>query len=614
MEQYIVSARKYRPQTFMSVVGQAALTATLKNAIANNHLAHAYLFCGPRGVGKTTCARIFAKTINCLNPTANGEACNECESCKAFNEQRSFNIHELDAASNNSVDDIRNLVDQVRIPPQIGKYSVYIVDEVHMLSAAAFNAFLKTLEEPPAHAIFILATTEKHKIIPTILSRCQIYDFNRITINDTVAHLQYVAKNEGVEAEDMALNVIAQKADGAMRDALSIFDQVVSFCGNKITYQGVISNLNVLDYDYYFRLVDALLQNRVPEALMIFDEVLSKGFEGQHFVGGLSSHLRDLMVSRDEMTLPLLEVGESIAERYKEQSKRCELWWLYKALEYANDCDLAYRASRNKRLLVEVMLIRVAGLISGGVQSKKVEPELPLIAVAPTPGGQNNSQQSTVNSQQSTVYSQPVLTPTPSGTPPKSGGEYVGSQTIANPQSNAAQAEKPVVVAAPIVVQRPKVVSVSLKPTATNEVSQLPQKQEVTTEAVSSTPIVQEVKQNDFSNDDLVRAWRLYAKKIEGELHTSNTMHNFLPTKVDASSVIVKLINTMQLEALTRHKRTLEQFLANELGNSGITMQFVVEEQTEQPIFLTKDENFKRMQEINADFKLLKNELGLELI
>ena len=621
MEQYIVSARKYRPQTFMSVVGQAALTATLKNAIANNHLAHAYLFCGPRGVGKTTCARIFAKTINCLNPTANGEACNECESCKAFNEQRSFNIHELDAASNNSVDDIRNLVDQVRIPPQIGKYSVYIVDEVHMLSAAAFNAFLKTLEEPPAHAIFILATTEKHKIIPTILSRCQIYDFNRITINDTVAHLQYVAKNEGVEAEDMALNVIAQKADGAMRDALSIFDQVVSFCGNKITYQGVISNLNVLDYDYYFRLVDALLQNRVPEALMIFDEVLSKGFEGQHFVGGLSSHLRDLMVSRDEMTLPLLEVGESIAERYKEQSKRCELWWLYKALEYANDCDLAYRASRNKRLLVEVMLIRVAGLISGGVQSKKVEPELPLIAVAPTPGGQNNSQQSTVNSQQSIVnsqqsivYSQPVLTPSPSGTLPKSGGEYVGSQTIANPQSNAAQAEKPVVVGAPIVVQRPKVVSVSLKPTATNEVSQLPQKQEVTTEAVPSTPIVQEVKQNDFSNDDLVRAWRLYAKKIEGELHTSNTMHNFLPTKVDASSVIVKLINTMQLEALTRHKRTLEQFLANELGNSGITMQFVVEEQTEQPIFLTKDENFKRMQEINPDFKLLKSELGLEIV
>ena len=576
----------------MSVVGQAALTATLKNAIASKHLAHAYLFCGPRGVGKTTCARIFAKTINCLNPTANGEACNECESCKAFNEQRSFNIHELDAASNNSVEEMRHLVEQVRIPPQIGKYSVYIVDEVHMLSTAAFNAFLKTLEEPPAHAIFILATTEKHKIIPTILSRCQIYDFNRITINDTVAHLQYVAKNEGVEAEDMALNVIAQKADGAMRDALSIFDQVVSFCGNKVTYQGVISNLNVLDYDYYFRLVDALLQNRVPEALMIFDEVLSKGFDGQHFVGGLSSHLRDLMVSRDEMTLPLLEVGESIAERYKEQSKRCELWWLYKALEYANDCDLAYRASRNKRLLVEVMLIRVAGLVVGGVQPKKAEPELPLITVAPTPGGQDNSQQSTVNSQQSIVNSQ---------------------STIANQQSVVVQEDKPVVVGAPVVVQRPKVVSVSLKPTIANEATQLPQKEEVVTEEVSSEPIAQEIKQNNFANDDLIRAWRSYAKKIEGELHTYNTMQNFLPKRGDGQSIVVTLINTMQSDALSRHKRTLEQFLSKEL-NSSIELNFVVEEQPDQPMFLTPTDNFKRMQEINADFKRLKNELGLELL
>ena len=622
MEQYIVSARKYRPQTFMSVVGQAALTATLKNAIANNHLAHAYLFCGPRGVGKTTCARIFAKTINCLHPTANGEACNECESCKAFNEQRSFNIHELDAASNNSVDDIRNLVDQVRIPPQIGKYSVYIVDEVHMLSAAAFNAFLKTLEEPPAHAIFILATTEKHKIIPTILSRCQIYDFNRITINDTVAHLQYVAKNEGVEVEDMALNVIAQKADGAMRDALSIFDQVVSFCGNKVTYQGVISNLNVLDYDYYFRLVDALLQNRVPEALMIFDEVLSKGFEGQHFVGGLSSHLRDLMVSRDEMTLPLLEVGESIAEKYKEQSKRCELWWLYKALEFANDCDLAYRASRNKRLLVEVMLIRVAGLVAGGVQPKKVEPELPLIAVAPTPGGQNNAQctmhnaQSTANSQQSIVNSQPVLTPSSSGIPPKSGGEYVGLQTIANSQSNATQDNKPVVVGAPIVVQKPKVVSVSLNTTSVKVDSnslEIEEKSEVK-DVVSVESNVQKVSQSDFTNDDLIRAWRLYAKKIEGELHTFNTMQNFLPEKGIGASVVVRLINTMQFESLSKHKRTLEQFLVKELNNSSIVVDFVVEEQVNQPVFLTKDENFKRMQEINLDFKRLKTELGLEIV
>lgn len=591
MEQYIVSARKYRPQTFMSVVGQAALTATLKNAIANNHLAHAYLFCGPRGVGKTTCARIFAKTINCLNPTANGEACNECESCKAFNEQRSYNIHELDAASNNSVDDIRNLVDQVRIPPQIGKYSVYIVDEVHMLSAAAFNAFLKTLEEPPAHAIFILATTEKHKIIPTILSRCQIYDFNRITINDTVAHLQYVAKNEGVEAEEMALNVIAQKADGAMRDALSIFDQVVSFCGNNVTYQGVISNLNVLDYDYYFRLIEALMQNRVPEALMIFDEVLSKGFEGQHFVGGLSSHLRDLMVSRDEMTLPLLEVGESIAERYKEQSKRCELWWLYKALEYANDCDLAYRASRNKRLLVEVMLIRVAGLLVGGVQPKKAEPELPLMTVESTSVEQKNNQQSAVNNQQSIDNSQQTID---NSQKPVVNGQFLGG------------------VKSPIVVQKPKVVTVSL---TTQPVGVVETKLEENNQAEPETHEVAIVTRvNDFTNDDLVRAWRLYAKKIEGELHTSNTMQNFLPEKREGNLVIVKLINTVQLDALSRHKRTLELFLANELGNNGIVVNFLVEEQSNQPMFLTSDEKFKHMQEINPDFKRLKSELGLEII
>lgn len=589
MEQYIVSARKYRPQTFMSVVGQSALTATLKNAIANKHLAHAYLFCGPRGVGKTTCARIFAKTINCLNPTANGEACNECESCRAFNEQRSFNIHELDAASNNSVDDIRNLVDQVRIPPQIGKYSVYIVDEVHMLSAAAFNAFLKTLEEPPAHAIFVLATTEKHKIIPTILSRCQIYDFNRITINDTVAHLQYVAQNEGVQAEDMALNIIAQKADGAMRDALSIFDQVVSFCGNNITYQGVITNLNVLDYDYYFRIVDALLQNQVPQALMIFDEVLSKGFEGQHFVGGLSSHLRDLMVSRDPQTLPLLEVGETIAEKYKQQSLRCQLPWLYQALQYANDCDLSYRTSRNKRLLVEVMLIRIAGLTSGDIQPKKANPELPLITtVAPTLGEQNISQQSTPAPQHNQI-SETQPTPSPAAQP-----------TAA--------------VGAPIVVQMPKVVTVSLKPTTISTPTPLPQNNEKEAETTPTTPVIPEAKQTDFSNDDLVRAWRLYAKKIEGELHTSNTMQNFLPEKADTAKVVVKLINTMQLEALSRHKRTLEQFLAKELNCSSVAINFIVEEQTNQPMFLTKDENFKRMQEINHDFRRLKDQLGLELV
>ena len=316
MESFVVSARKYRPSTFETVVGQHTLTQTLKNAIKSNHLAHAYLFCGPRGVGKTTCARIFAKTINCQHLTADFEPCNECESCKAFNEQRSYNIHELDAASNNSVDDIRSLIEQVRIPPQVGKYSVYIVDEVHMLSQGAFNAFLKTLEEPPAHAIFILATTEKHKILPTILSRCQIYDFNRITIPDTVDYLQKIAQREQIKIDVEALNVIAQKSDGGMRDALSIFDQLVNFCGTDISYQDAISTLNVLDYEYYFRLVDCALVSDVTGALLLFNEVLAKGFDGQHFVDGLGSHLRDVMVSKDVATIALLEKGESVSKRY----------------------------------------------------------------------------------------------------------------------------------------------------------------------------------------------------------------------------------------------------------------------------------------------------------
>lgn len=366
MENYIVSARKYRPSTFESVVGQHALTTTLKNAIATNKLAHAYLFCGPRGVGKTTCARIFAKTINCMSPTAEGEACNQCESCTAFNEQRSYNIHELDAASNNSVDDIRQLVEQVRIPPQIGKYKVYIIDEVHMLSASAFNAFLKTLEEPPRHAIFILATTEKHKILPTILSRCQIYDFNRISVEDTVAHLAYVASKEGITAEPEALNIIALKADGGMRDALSIFDQVVSFTGGNITYQSVIENLNVLDYEYYFRLTDHFLENKVCDALLLLNDVLNKGFDGSHFITGLSSHFRDLLVSKDPATLPLLEVGASIRQRYQEQAQKCPLPFLYRAMKLCNDCDLNYRASKNKRLLVELTLIQVAQITAEG--------------------------------------------------------------------------------------------------------------------------------------------------------------------------------------------------------------------------------------------------------
>ena len=372
MENYIVSARKYRPETFQTVIGQPSITTTLKNAIQSKQLAHAYLFCGPRGVGKTTCARIFAKTINCFNITANTEACNECESCLSFNSSRSFNIHELDAASNNSVDDIRTLIEQVRIPPQVAKYSIYIIDEVHMLSPNAFNAFLKTLEEPPAHAIFILATTEKHKIIPTILSRCQIYDFHRIKIDDIVSHLENIAKAENIKAESEGLNIIAQKADGAMRDALSIFDQLVSFSAGQITYQNVIDNLNVLDYDYYFRLTEAILSGNIPASLMIFNEVLENGFDGHNFVNGLSRHFRDLLVCRDEITLQLLEVGAAIREKYKNQSKSCSHDFIFNALSVTNQCDISFRSSKNQRLHVELCLVQLCGLATG--EKKKSEP------------------------------------------------------------------------------------------------------------------------------------------------------------------------------------------------------------------------------------------------
>lgn len=362
--EYIVSARKYRPGTFSSVEGQENITQTLKNAIKNKQLAHAYLFCGPRGVGKTTCARIFAKTINCENLGPDFEACNECTSCKAFNENRSYNIHELDAASNNSVDDIRLLIDKVRVAPQMGRYSVYIIDEVHMLSSSAFNAFLKTLEEPPVHAIFILATTEKHKILPTILSRCQTFDFNRITVEVASKYLRLVAQKEGVEIEDEALNVIATKADGAMRDALSIFDQIVAFCGRNITYQQVITNLNVLDYDYYFRLVDAFLKEDTTSALLIFNEILNRGFDGSHFISGLSSHLRDLMMCRDPQTVALLEVGSTTKQKYLDQAKNCSNDFLYEALKLCNECEMNYRLARNKRLQVEFTLLSLSRILS----------------------------------------------------------------------------------------------------------------------------------------------------------------------------------------------------------------------------------------------------------
>ena len=386
MENFVVSARKYRPMTFDTVVGQSSITNTLKNAIRNNTLAQAFLFCGPRGVGKTTCARIMAKTINCLHPTENLEACNECESCRAFNNNASFNIYELDAASNNSVEDIRSLVDQVRIPPQIGQYKVYIIDEVHMLSAAAFNAFLKTLEEPPAYAKFILATTEKHKIIPTILSRCQIFDFKRITVDDIAKHLAFVAQSEGVNAEPEALNIIAQKADGALRDALSIFDQMVSFSGKNITYKDVIDNLNVLDYDYYFQIVDHILHGHTSDILLILNDIISKGFEPQHFVSGMGNHLRSLMVCKDPVTVQLLEVSEQLRQRYVAQSQACPMPFLIKALEINNQCDIDYRAANNKRLHLEIALLKMCALCSQALN-------MPTAQTQPVQMPQNRPQQ-----------------------------------------------------------------------------------------------------------------------------------------------------------------------------------------------------------------------------
>ena len=371
MERFVVSARKYRPQTFETVVGQQHITTTLKNAIKNNHLAQAFLFCGPRGVGKTTCARILAKTINCFNLTADTEACDKCDSCTSFNSGQSLNVFELDAASNNSVEDIRNLIDQVRFAPQLGQYKVYIIDEVHMLSSAAFNAFLKTLEEPPKHAIFILATTEKHKIIPTILSRCQIFDFNRIRIEDISNHLAYIAKTEGITAEEDALRVIAQKADGGLRDACSMFDQMVSFGGNNLTYKSVIENLNVLDYDYYFKITDALNTQDNSTVLLTFNEILNNGFDGHHFISGLGEHLRNLLVCKDAITIQLLEVSENVKQKYLQQAQACSTQFLLKALGIINRCDVSYKTAKNQRLQVEIALLQISYLNTASVDAEK---------------------------------------------------------------------------------------------------------------------------------------------------------------------------------------------------------------------------------------------------
>lgn len=622
MENYIVSARKYRPATFDTVVGQKALTTTLKNAIASHKLAHAYLFCGPRGVGKTTCARIFAKTINCLHPTDDGEACNECESCRAFIEQRSYNIHELDAASNNSVEDIRSLIDQVRIPPQIGKYKVYIIDEVHMLSQAAFNAFLKTLEEPPHHAIFILATTEKHKILPTILSRCQIYDFNRISINDTVEHLENVAKKENIEAESEALNIIAQKADGGMRDALSIFDQVVSFTNGHITYKSVIENLNVLDYEYYFKLTDCLLENKVAECLLIFNDILRKGFDGNHFITGLTSHLRDLLVSKDEATLTLLEVGASIRERYRTQSLKCTHQFLYQAMKLCNDCDLNYRLSKNKRLLVELTLIQVAQ----------------LTILPDTPSSETKKSLSPVFNQSSSHQSaHSVPTAQSLGNPPKPTANNSTSvqSGIASPHSPTAVAPstKPEAKAgtrspaSPSIESSPKTgnttnkkvpvmkadnLGISIRRAQTTHTAN-----EVQTPYNRNTASPEDPNYEDyiFNEKDLNYYWREFAAQLpKEEAANAGRMMNLQPHLLsDLKTFEVAVDNELAQKYMQQLTPQIELHLRKQLHNRQVKMTIRVSENSENIRAYSHVERFQMMSKKNPDLIKLKETFGLEL-
>lgn len=624
MENYIVSARKYRPSTFESVVGQRALTTTLKNAIATQKLAHAYLFCGPRGVGKTTCARIFAKTINCMTPTADGEACNQCESCVAFNEQRSYNIHELDAASNNSVDDIRQLVEQVRIPPQIGKYKVYIIDEVHMLSASAFNAFLKTLEEPPRHAIFILATTEKHKILPTILSRCQIYDFNRISVEDTVNHLSYVASKEAITAEPEALNVIAMKADGGMRDALSIFDQVVSFTGGNITYKSVIDNLNVLDYEYYFRLTDCFLENKVSDALLLFNDILNKGFDGSHFITGLSSHFRDLLVAKDAVTLPLLEVGASIRQRYQEQAQKCPLPFLYQAMKLCNECDLNYRISKNKRLLVELTLIQVAQLTtgeddgSGGRSPKKtIKPVFTQPAAA-----QQSQVASATSAQQNPVHSSPSSTPTPT-----QGAGYTtvarqpqmpaATQPASPSSTNVAASSTPSQGARVPVREEQRKVPV-MKMSSLGVSIKNPQRgQEIQNTAATAAPKVQMQPEEDlmFNDRDLNYYWQEYAAQLPKEQDALMKRMQMLRPALFKNSTTFEVVvdNEMAAKDFTALIPELQEYLRSRLRNSQVVMKVRVSEVAETIRPVGRVEKFQMMAQKNQALMQLKEVFGLEL-
>ena len=591
MENYIVSARKYRPLTFESVVGQRALTTTLKNAIASGKLAHAYLFCGPRGVGKTTCARIFARTINCLTPTETGEACGICESCKAFEQQRSFNIHELDAASNNSVEDIRSLIEQVRMPPQVGRYKVFIIDEVHMLSTAAFNAFLKTLEEPPAHAIFILATTEKHKILPTILSRCQIYDFNRMEVADIVGHLKHVAQQEGYDYEEEALSVIARKADGGMRDALSIFDQVAGYAEGHLTYRKVIEDLNVLDYDYYFKIVDQMLGKNIPAVMLTLNEILSKGFAANHFISGFASHLRDLLVSRDAQTLPLLEVSETVRTRYSEQAAKCRPQFLYRALRFCNDCDLNYRTSSNKRLLVELTLIQVAQAVDDdeagcGLGPTKILKPL-FAAIAPAAAAPQAPKAQPAATTQQRPAATPAATTAPSATLP-----------VANTQNTAAAQHH----------VRP----VSLSISATKMQQRRKQANSANLDQARRI-VINEVQ--PFEGKDVSYQWYRCAMELPQEQNAiAGRMKNMRPQLMDNFVVEVPVENDQVLMLMNSIRDDLVCYLRMGLHNGKVDVRFrIIQAEEAKKRAYTRQEQLAAMLEKSPGLTVLKNTLNLEL-
>ncbi|MBT4881846.1 MAG: DNA polymerase III subunit gamma/tau [Flavobacteriales bacterium] len=577
MSDFIVSARKYRPSTFDAVVGQSSITSTLKNAIKSNQLAQSFLFCGPRGVGKTSCARILAKTINCENITENVEACNTCVSCKSFNENASFNVHELDAASNNSVDDIRKLVDQVRFAPQVGEYNIYIIDEVHMLSSQAFNAFLKTLEEPPKHAKFILATTEKHKIIPTILSRCQIFDFKRVGINDISNNLAFVAKSEGIAAQQEALHLIAQKSDGAMRDSLSLFDRLVSFSEKELTYQGVIEHLNILDYEYYFKVTDALLKNDINTLLILFNEILNNGFDGHHFINGLAEHLRDILVAKDESTLALLEKGDALQARYLQQSKACELSFLIPALNLCNECDVQYKTSNNKRLLVELSLMRISSI--GHQLAEKKSPKSFVVTL--------NDEKKQVSVEKSAENAKKIE---------KTTEKYIKTE------KEVVVAPKPIPRISLSGRKKSKTISITA---AFQEINKVKEEQEVDTSNLRKT---------EFTETKMIAVWKevISFVKKKGKSNLGITLGVFPPVLKSNYEIELPLSNSSQVEMMMEEKYMVLEFLRSKLENDYIEIITTIIEGEKSNIPYTNKDKFAKMMEENPHLETLRMKLGLD--